>query len=126
MTIELTAQEFKDTMTTPMVDVTATAEPAVDIWEYAEQLADQRVIDKYVVDQGLVEFVYRNTENTFDHVLLPTDDSNAYIVLVVDLINPWVIGHHRLDLNALYSTLRKYPLLHQQIRLTNARAEAGI
>jgi hypothetical protein len=102
MTVELTDKEFKDTMTIPMVDVTLTAEPIVDIWEYAENLADQGVIDKYVVEQGLVELVYRNSANTFDHILLPTEDKNIFTVLVIDLNNPRIIGHHTLDLNALY------------------------
>jgi len=102
MTTELTEKQFKDTMTIPMVNVTETAEPIVDIWSYAEKLVDQGVVDRHIVDEGLVEYVYRNSKNTFDHILLPTHDKNIFTVLVVDLVNPKIIGHHTLDLNALY------------------------
>ncbi len=102
MTIQLTEIEFKSTFTEKMIDVTETAEPAVDIWPYVEQLTADKVVDKYTFDNALVEKVYRNQTNTFDQVLLPTPDKNIFIIILVDLVNKKIIGHYPFDLNAEY------------------------
>ena len=85
-----------------MTDVTETAEPVVDIWDYVEELVKENVVDNYVYQDNLVETVYRNDTSTFDHILLPTDDPNVFITLVVDLINEAILGHIKLDLNQKY------------------------
>ena len=85
-----------------MTDVTETAEPVVDIWQYVEELVREKIIDSYVYENNLVEAVYRNDTSTFDHVLLPTGHKDVFIVLVVDLINATILGYNRLDLIKLY------------------------
>jgi hypothetical protein len=72
LTKELSAQEFAKTFGNTMTDVTETAEPVVDIWDYVEELVRQNSVDKYVYENNLVEKVYRSDTSTFDHVLLPT------------------------------------------------------
>jgi hypothetical protein len=39
-----------------------------------------------------------NEDETFEHVLLPTDNEDVFINIVVDLEEEMVIGHYRLDL----------------------------
>jgi len=102
MTTILTEKEFKETMMDKMVDVTSTAEPIVDIWPYVQQLTRDKEVSNYVYDNQLVEMVSRNDKGTFDHVLLPTDDKNIFVVIIVDLRNEKVKGHFRLDLNKEY------------------------
>jgi len=51
---------------------------------------------------GSVEAAYRNANDSFDHVLVTTDDRNVFIVLVIDLKNDVIFGHHLLDLNHEY------------------------
>ena len=85
-----------------MYDVTDSAVPVVDIWPYVELLVDNGRVLTYVFHEGLVEKVYRNREGLFEHVLLPTDNANCYIVLVVDLSSKAINGHYRLDLNNEY------------------------
>ena len=85
-----------------MVDVTETAQPVVDIWDYVEQLTTDKEVLDYVNREQLVEKVYRNDEETFDHVLLPTDNSNIFVVIIVDLGQKEIKGHFRLDLNKEY------------------------
>ena len=99
----LSEKEYKSTMTPKMVNVTETAEPEVDIWDYVEELTAENIVVKYVLDNTLVEKVYRNQTNTFDHVLLPTPKENFFIVLIVDLVSKKVTGHYPLDLNAEYA-----------------------
>jgi len=85
-----------------MSDVTETAEPVVDIWDYVEELVKGNVVENYVHENSLVETVYRNDTSTFDHILLPTNDPNVFITLVVDLTNEAIFGHIKLDLNQKY------------------------
>lgn len=102
MTIKLTEREFKDTMTNKMVDVTDTADAAVDIWEYVGCLTKEMEVLDYVCQEQLVEKVFRNDEQTFDYVLLPTDNKNIFIVIIVDLTQKTIRGHFRLNLNEQY------------------------
>ncbi len=102
MTTILTEKEYKETMTDKMVDVTTTAEPTVDIWPYVELLTKDKEVSKYVYENQLIEMVSRNDKGTFDHVLLPTDNSNTFVVIIVELKKESVKGHFRLDLNKEY------------------------
>ena len=102
MTTRLTEKEYKETMTDKMIDVTATADAAVDIWSYVELLTKDNEVSSYVYENQLVEMVYRNNQGTFDHVLIPTDKSNVFVVIIVDLKKEKINGHFRLDLNKEY------------------------
>lgn len=102
MTTELTTDQFKSTFGKQMLDVTETAESEVDIWSYVGQLAQDYVVLNYVFDKKLVEAVHRNSTNTFDHVLLPTNNKNIFIVIVVDLKAKQIMGHIKLDLEQEY------------------------
>ena len=105
MTNELTEEQYLKTMTEKMVDITATAEAIVDIWDYVEQLVAENNLDKAMVESQFVESVYRNDSYTFDHVLVPTGGSNVYVVILVNLIDEVIIGHYHLDLNQKYGLL---------------------
>jgi hypothetical protein len=98
----LTEKEYRETMTDKMLDVTATAEPIVDIWPYVKQLTKDKIVLDHVYDNQLVETVYRNDTGTFDHVLLPADNSNEFVIIIVDLKQKKIKGHFRLDLNKEY------------------------
>jgi len=102
MTTELTEREYKGTMTNRMIDVTKTAEPIVVIWPYVEELTNNKHILEYVFKNELIESVYQNEDGSFHHILLPTDNKNVFIVLIVDTIAKRVKGHFRLDLNQQY------------------------
>lgn len=86
-----------------MTDVTDTAEPVVDIWPYVKELVDANMVSAYVFNNNLVEKVYRNDTSTFDHILLPTDEGNVFIVIVAELTKAAIFGHYLLDLVKDYS-----------------------
>ncbi len=94
----LTEEEFIATMSDRMVDATEFAEPAVDIWPYVEALVAEGVVEQYVYDETLVEMVSRNREDSFDHVMLPTEDEEIFIVIVVDFEEEEIYGHYVLNL----------------------------
>lgn len=97
----LTEDGYKATMSA-MVDLTETSLPVSNFWRYVELLVIEGVVDKYLYENELVELVYRNREETIEHVLLPTDQKNVYVVVVVDLTAQDIYGHYVLDLNKEY------------------------
>ena len=98
MITELTFDEFMDTMSEEMIDVTETTEATVDIWPYVAHLVKENIVAPEVLKNEEVEIVYMNEDETFEHVLLPTDNEEIFITVVVDLEEEMVIGHYRLDL----------------------------
>lgn len=103
LTKTLSEKEYNETMGSKMIEVTETAEPVVDIWAYVKDLVYENIVSDYVFKNNLVEKVYRNDTATYDHILLPTNNKNVFIVLVVKLGNATIIGHYRLDLTKEYS-----------------------
>ncbi len=103
MTKPLTQEEYKRTLTAPMLNVTRNAGPAVNIWPYVDQLVASNIVHPHVYRKQLVEAVYRNPTHQIDHVLLPTGDSHAFHVIVVDISQRAIIGHYLQDLNKAYS-----------------------
>ena len=61
-----------------MINVTESAEPVVDIWDYIENLVKENVIDNYVYENKLVELVYRNDTSTFDHILFANSRQKCF------------------------------------------------
>ena len=98
----LTETEFKATMKEPMVDVTAAPGDVVDIWPYVYGVATEVGLPALVLKKELVEQVYRSGNGIHDHVLLPTEKKNKFIVIVVDRARSSVAGHHILDLSREY------------------------
>jgi hypothetical protein len=103
MTNEITQEDYEHTLASGMIDVTNKAESIVDIWPYVELLVKQNLALSYVCKKQLVEKVYRSADNKHDHVVLPTDDQNNFIVLIIDLNSKTILGHHILNLAKLYS-----------------------
>lgn len=98
----LSEEQFKHTLWDKMIDVTDSAEPALDVWPYVKQLNEQNVVSDHVLNGELVEHVYRTGTSRFDHILLSGSRSNQYVVLVVDLNDCVIEGHYILDLNSEY------------------------
>ena len=98
----LTEPEFQATMKDPMVDVTAAPGDVVDIWPYVAEVVSEVGLPALVLKKELVEQVYRSGNGIHDHVLLPTEKKNRFVVIVVDRAHSSVAGHHILDLNHKY------------------------
>ena len=99
---ELTEDQYLKTFGNKMTDVTKTAEPKIYIWDFVEQLVYEKIVDKYVFENKIVELVYRDEHSQFDHILLPTDNKNKFVVIVVNLNEPSIVGFYRLDLEKQY------------------------
>lgn len=100
--IQLTKEDYNSTFSNKMIDVTNSTEPIVEIWPYVEELSKRNIINTYVSRNKLVELVYQNEQNTFHHILLPTEDKNIFVVILVNLLTKKIKGHFILDLNKEY------------------------
>ena len=99
---ELSESEFFATMNTPMSNVTDIADAVVNIWPYVRQLVEVEILPLPVLQNCLVEGVYRDATNQYDHVLLPTAESMVVIGLVIDRSVPGIIGYYRMDVGDEY------------------------
>ena len=99
---ELTEEYYLKTFGNKMTDVTETAEPKIDIWNYVKELVYEKIVDKYVFENKIVELVYRDENSQFDHILLPTNNKNKFIVIIVNLDEPTITGFYKLDLEKQY------------------------
>jgi len=102
-TKRLTEVAFKATFTAPMQEVTGGEGDVVDIWEYVESVPVGDLGDAGPPAEE-VSHVWRDAYDRYDHVLFPLRPDHTYLVIVVDLKNRCVHGHHVLDLGVLYGT----------------------
>jgi len=101
----LTKDEFLRCFAEPMCNVTATEGVVVDIWSYVDGLDPANL---NITKIGDVAHVYRDGQARYDQVLLYTEFSNTFVVIVVDLTHEAVIGHHLLDLSVEYGVSSKH------------------
>ena len=72
-----------------------------DIWQYIEAMPEAD-FEEFSIANSDVEMVRRTGDQKYDHVLIPTETKNVYLVIVVELSNSRVFGHHLLNLNDKY------------------------
>lgn len=104
-TFNLSEEQFLGTMGSKMSEVTESAEPLTDIWNYAQQLLKDNLISQEGFLKRYIEAVYVNNENTYQHILLFTNQKNVYAVIIVDMREKKIFGHYILDLNEKYGII---------------------
>ena len=80
----LSRAAFEATLSPPMRDVTTTAEALVDVWAYADPVL-KALYPERPADVWDVERVYESGDQAHQHLLMPTDSSNVYVVFVVSI-----------------------------------------
>lgn len=98
---ELSRQEYEATFYPPMLDVTHTADEVVDLWPYASEALRAMFPGDCSCDLN-VGYVYESKDQHFQHILVSSNTSNVYLVVVVNKWERVIVGHHRLDLGGLY------------------------
>ena len=93
--------EFLQTFKAPMLDVSALAEPKLDIWPYVDAVPAVD-LEGYELSDGIVKHVYRSSNEQFEHVLISTETADVFFVIVVDVAQLKIYGHHLLNLPKLY------------------------
>ena len=100
-TNKLSQEEYQQTFLAPMRDVTKTAEPILNIWPYVDAIPTAD-LDEFALLDGIVKHVYLHPNERYEHVLISTEDDNAFLVIIIDLVAVSIYGHHLLDLVQLY------------------------
>ena len=102
----LSEAEYLDTMRSPMRDVTTEPGEVIDIWPYIGSVASEARLPPSVIQDELVEYVYRTSDGAFDHVLVPTGKKNIFLAVIVSRTESSIHGHYMLDLNEKYGLIR--------------------
>jgi len=99
---ELTQAEYDATWHGPtMVEKTTTAQPVLDIWPYADAALKQVCPGECICPLN-ADHVYESQDGKFQHILIGTNTSNVYLVVVVNVLRREIEGHFLLDLGKLY------------------------
>ncbi|WP_426490676.1 hypothetical protein [Hymenobacter sp. 102] len=101
-TNKLSHEQYQATFQAPMLDVTATAEPILDIWPYVDSVVPND-LEGYQLTDRIVRHVYQDPKRRFLHVLVSTNDINVFLVVILNLKSIKVHGHYLLDLPKLYN-----------------------
>lgn len=99
VTRNLSAEEFGTFFSPGMEDVTSTADAVVDIWPYVDSIPADDLGEVVPHD---VHYVFRATDGGRDHIVIKTSIENLELVIVIDRQLSAIVGHHLLNLNALY------------------------
>ena len=100
-TRNLTDEEFDETFSAPMKDVTQAAGEIVEVWPYLDSVF-KKEFSEAETDGWEVEYVYINEPETHQHILVNTRMENVYLVVVVDIGSREIFGHYLLNLNEKY------------------------
>ena len=97
----LNEQEYKATLSPPMREVTGSADEIVDLWGYADPIIETE-FQSYAAWEWRVAYIYESAAGQYQHIGIPVPLNNTYLVIVVDVPNERIAGHHYLDLGAFY------------------------
>lgn len=98
---QLAQSEFLTTFTAPMQRVSVDTPPPFDFWDYFEAIPEADFNGRDCSD-GLVDYAWTDATEKFQHVLVSSEEENAFMVLVLDLSDKSVYGHRLLNLNEEY------------------------
>jgi hypothetical protein len=101
----LTEPEFRATFTNPMQEVPEDSEPPCAFWDYFDAIPEA---DFAGHKRGIeVSFAWNNEPETYQHVLVDTEDENLFMVLVIDLVEAVIVGHRLVDIDEEYGGLEE-------------------
>ena len=98
----LNKEQFLQTMGSSMKGIDTGIELFVDIWHYINNIAEKKMIPKRILSKKTIYSIYMNNDETYEHILISTNRSNYYLVIVVDVIGKNIYGYYLLDLNKEY------------------------
>jgi hypothetical protein len=97
----LTETEFLATMDPHPVQVGQDDAPPFDFWHYFDSIPDED-FDGHDFSGGTVTDAWTMPATNHQHVLIRCETANVFLVLILDLRQRQVYGHHVLDLRKLY------------------------
>lgn len=99
--MKLSEEAYKATCGDPMRRIGEDDSPPFDFWEYFESIpaAD---FEGHDCSEGEVDHAWNDPSETYQHVLVSSENRNVFMVLVLDLVSRAVHGHRLLDLDREY------------------------
>lgn len=96
--VVLTEKEFDKTFSSKFVNVTETA------LNFNEKEFDDYINKNLYNELGsmFIKFIYETSDDKWRHVIFETDKKNIQYIVVLNLSNRSIYGHHVLDLNKKY------------------------
>ena len=98
---ELTKEEYEASFSPPMLDVTASADEIVPLWDYLDPVIEELYHSCSDWERRAM-FIYESRDGLIQHVNVPVPKDKTYLSVVVDKPNARIIGHYLLDLGALH------------------------
>jgi hypothetical protein len=98
---QLSESEFEATLAASMRNITESAQELVEIWPYAKAAMARDFPGVHTCNWD-VEYVYEHPSGKWQHVLINTEMTNAFLVLVIEVAPKSIVGHHFLNLNRKY------------------------
>jgi hypothetical protein len=98
---ELTEDEYWETFSSPMANVTDSAEEIVDLWEYADPIIESEYLNCTAWDWR-VNHIYETPDGVFQHIGIAVPKDDTYLVVIIDKPKREIIGHRIIDLAAMY------------------------
>lgn len=93
----LTKGEFSQTMKGNVTNVTGSP-ASMGMWPQVEELVKEGIVDANTFNTKKIVVVYRNGSETYEHILLPTNIADHFIVIVADIVENNIYGYYQLDL----------------------------
>ena len=75
--------------------------PPFDFWPYFDAIPNGD-FEGFDCSPGEVTYVYRTSDERFEHILVNSTDRNVFMALVLDRAANAVLGHRLLNLPVLY------------------------
>ena len=98
---KLNEDEYKATVTPNPVSISPDEAPPFDFWPYFDAIPLED-LGGHDFSGGEVPYAWRMPGGSYEHVLVGCPTPNVFLVLVLDVADRSVTGHHLLDLNKLY------------------------
>ncbi|MEU8228424.1 hypothetical protein AB0C12_02355 [Actinoplanes sp. NPDC048967] len=98
---KLTEEEFKATTVPRPARLDTDEAPPFDFWPYFDAIPPAD-FEGHDFSDGDVPYGWTMTGTPYQHVLIQCETPDVFLVLVLDLEERAVAGHHLLDLNQVY------------------------
>lgn len=100
--LELDEVAFRQTCRDPMQRIRPDSGAPFDFWSYVDSIPNEDFCG-HDCSTGSVQYVWRSGDGHFEHVLIDClDDSDCFMVIVLNLHEQRVHGHRLLDLKIEY------------------------
>jgi hypothetical protein len=93
--------EVLATIVRPVRKLHAVERHELEVWPYVDEIPEPD-LRGFSIDGNDVECVFRGSDDHYDHVLIPTQTWNTYLLVIVDRANNDILGHHVMCRNDLY------------------------